>query len=342
MRRKIRIMFFIKIITFIILTWIYMCSVPEVLYQYMNSVYFFRCYLYLTSSIFCKCLSNHYILGERIIIRNDRLLAIQETQGESNKMELENNFSSNVDDSEIKKSATNVSLNKNIKKASNKYSQKRKSGYNRTCTINKRLLRISYIYNYIKSIDYSIKDVVLGHSEKSNNHNLNEVITNKTIEHMLCKDYILINSVPLSVKLKSILLSIFEDINEDIAIKSIHVALVIIFTHKYSHSTYGMNKSLDSLIFLTLMITCLSQIFYTIGEYMIRNKYENIILEDKRQIKEKYEKKEIEKKEINQKKKELKKENKQKKREEKAEKKKQKIEKLKDLETYMNEYNDRY
>ncbi|GAW84130.1 hypothetical protein PGO_001250, partial [Plasmodium gonderi] len=282
-------------------------------------------------SIFCKCFSNNYILGESIIIRNDRLLAIQETLGESNKMELENNFSSNVDDSKIKKSATNISLNKNIKKVANKNSQKRKSGYNRTYTINKRLLKISYIYNYIKSIDYSIKDVVLGQSEKSINHNLNEVITNKTIENMLCKDYILINSLPLSVKLKSVLLSIFEDINNDIAIKSIHIALVIIFTHKYSNSTYRMNKSLDSLIFLTIMITCLSQIFYTIGEYVIWNKYENIILEDKRQIKEKYEKKANEKKEI-----------KQKKKEEKAEKKKQKIEKLKDLETYINEYNIRY
>ncbi|GAW84133.1 hypothetical protein PGO_001270 [Plasmodium gonderi] len=291
-------------------------------------------YLYFLcsfKSIFCKCLSNVCILREPIIIRSDRLLAIQEIKGESNKVELENNLSSNVDDSKLKKSAINVSLNKNIKKVSNKNSKRRKSGYNRTYIVNKRLLKISYIYNYIKSIDYSIKDVVLGHSEKSDNHNFNEVITKKTIEKMLCKDYILINSTPLSAKLSNTLFSIFEDINNDIAIKSVHFALVIIFTHKYSNSTYGMNKSLDSLIFLTLMITCLSQILYTLGEYMIRNKYENIILEKKREIKEKYEIKANEKKEI-----------KQKKKEDKAEKKKQKIEKLKDLETYINEYNDRY
>ncbi|GAW84651.1 variable surface protein [Plasmodium gonderi] len=294
-----------------LLTWIYLCFIRE--------------------SRICKYLDMMCCSDNTLIMRYNRLLVEIKTETLFDNAGLKNNLSYNFHNRKLCNVENDVSTINNLKNISKYKSKRYKKSFILQYAINIDSEQICYIYKCLKSIDYSIKDVVRGHSEKSINHNLNEVITNKTIEKMLRKDYILINSAPLTAKLSTILFSIFEAINNDIAIKSIHFALVIIFAHKYSNSTYGMNKSLDSLLFLTLMITCLSQIFYAIGEYVIWNKYEDIILEEKRDIKEKYEKKALEKKEI-----------KEKKKEEKIEKKKQKLANLKDLDTYMNEYNDRY
>ncbi|GAW83934.1 variable surface protein [Plasmodium gonderi] len=239
---------------------------------------------------FCKYLDNGLTIDKSTITRTERLLTEQKSVTEFEKIELKNKFSSNEDDSKLKNSEKKLSLNEDLKNASKQRYKRHKKLLNTRHVINKDSEQISYIYNYIRSIDYSIKDTIQHHSEKLVKYNLNDIVRNEIIEEILCKDNILIHSIPLYGKISTILYSIFEDINYDIAIKSINISLVSIFTYKYSAYMNNIYSSLYILPFLTIMIICLSQLFYIMGEYEIQKELEHIIVRKKEAIKERKEK----------------------------------------------------
>ncbi|GAW84370.1 Plasmodium exported protein, unknown function [Plasmodium gonderi] len=197
--------------------------------------------------------------------------------------------------------------------------------FNPKYTINNGSHKIVSIYNDMELLDDCVNGLLIDKPEKFNKHVVKTEISNKTLERAIFNDYPKLHAIPLSNNIASILCDYTGKRIKEIALESTNNSLVIILTHKCNSNLYGKYTELNNVAFLTIMVICLSQILYIIGkfDFLDKNKTpemreKELAKEKKLEIKKKREKDMLKYKEI------LKKDG------------------IKDLDTYMKYYKQRY
>ncbi|GAW84412.1 variable surface protein [Plasmodium gonderi] len=197
--------------------------------------------------------------------------------------------------------------------------------FNPKYNINNGSHEIASIYKDMELLDDCVNGLLLDEHEKFNKHVVKAEISNKTLERAIFNDYPKLHAIPLSNKIATILCDYTGKKIHEIALESTNNSLVIILTHKCNSKLYGKYTELNNVAFLTIMVICLSQILYIIGkfDFLDKNKTpqmreKEIAKEKKMEIKKKRKKDMLKYKEI------LKKDG------------------IKDLDTYMKYYKQRY